>query len=70
MIYRYKGNTADGKFDEFGNALNVINKIQNSEISLADLKNSQDKFKSDLGEIKEGNQKHRSKEQIKHFVQY
>ena len=27
LIYRYKGNTADLKFDEFDNALNIINKI-------------------------------------------
>ena len=28
LIYRYKGNTADIKFDKFDNALNIINKIQ------------------------------------------
>ena len=27
LIYRYKGNTADLKFDELDNALNIINKI-------------------------------------------
>ena len=27
LIYRYKGNTADSKFDEFDNALGIINKI-------------------------------------------
>ena len=27
LIYRYKGNTADVKFDKFDNALNIINKI-------------------------------------------
>ena len=59
LIYRYKGNTADVKFDEFDNALNIINKIQNGEISLADVKNNQEKFKSYLGEIKKGNKKHR-----------
>ena len=63
LIYKYKGNTADVKFDEFDNALNIINKIQNGEISLADVKNNQEKFKSYLGEIKKGNKKHRSKEQ-------
>ena len=40
LIYRYKGNTADVKFDEFDNALNIINKIQNDQITLADLKNN------------------------------
>ena len=63
LIYRYKGNIADLKFDQFDNALNIINKIQNGEISLADVKNNQEKFKSYLGEIKKGNKKHRSKEQ-------
>ena len=63
LIYRYKGNTADAKFDNFDNALNIINKIQNSEMSLADVKNNQEKFKTYLGEIKKGNKKHRSKEQ-------
>ena len=52
LIYKYKGNTADAKFDKFYNALNIINKIQNGEISLADVKNNQEKFKSYLGEIK------------------
>ena len=36
LIYRYKGNTADVKFDEFDNAVNIINKIQNGKISLVD----------------------------------
>ena len=52
LIYRYKGNTADVKFDKFDNTFNVINKIQNGEISLADVKNNQEKFKTYLGEIK------------------
>ena len=63
LIYRYRGSTADAKFDKFDNALNIINKKQNGEISLADVKNNQDKFKSYLGEIKKENKKHRSKEQ-------
>ena len=70
LIYRYKGNTADIKFDKFDNALNVTNKIQNRETSLADVKNNQEKFKSYVGEIKKGNKKHISKEQKKYFVQY
>ena len=52
MIYRCKGNTADVKFDEFDNAFNIINKIQNGEIRLADVKNNQEEFKSYLGKIK------------------
>ena len=63
LIYKYKGNTADAKFDKFYNALNIINKIQNGEISLADVKNNQEKFKSYLGGSKKGNNKKRLKEQ-------
>ena len=52
LIYRYKGNTDDEKFDKFDNALNITNKIQNGEISLTDVKSNQQKFKSYLGEKK------------------
>ena len=38
LIYRCRGNTADVKFDEFDNALNIINKIQHGKISLQDVK--------------------------------
>ena len=38
LIYIYKGRTANANFDEFNNALNIINKIQNGEIELADVK--------------------------------
>ena len=58
LIYRYKGNTADVKFDKFDNALDIIDKIRDGKIDLADVKNNQEKFKSYLGEIKkEKNQK-------------
>ena len=63
LIYRYKGRTGDAKFDKFDGALDIINKIKNGEISLADVKNNQEKVKSDPGEIKRGNSKKRSKEQ-------
>ena len=33
LIYRYKGNTADVKFNEFDNALAIIDKIQDGKIS-------------------------------------
>ena len=48
----------------------MINKIRDGKKDLADDKNSQQKFKSYLGEIKKGNNKHKSKEHKKHFVQY
>ena len=52
MIYRYKGNTADAKFDEFDNAFNLSDKIRECKTKLADAKDDQTKFKSNLGEIK------------------
>ena len=58
LIYRYKGSTADAKFDKFNNA---FGKIRDGETNLTDVKNNQEKFKSYLGEIKKGNKKHRSK---------
>ena len=69
LIYKYKGNTVDAKFDKFDNALNIINKITNGEIILADVKNNQEKFKSDLREWKEETAK-KIKRAKKHFVQY
>ena len=38
LIHRYKGNTVDVNFDEFDNALDIIDKIQNGIIDLADVK--------------------------------
>ena len=63
LIYRYKGNTADIKFNKYDNALDIIDKMQDGKIDLANVKNNQEKFKFYLGEIKKGNKKHRSKEQ-------
>ena len=40
LIYRYKGNTAAEKFDEFDNALDIVNKIRESKAELAGLKNN------------------------------
>ena len=54
LIYKYKGPTADVKFNKFDNALSLTDKIRKGEISLADAKNNQIKFKSDLSETKKG----------------
>ena len=53
LVYRYKGQTADVKFDEFDNAFYLIDKIIEGEISLKHRRN------------KKGNKKYRSKEQKK-----
>ena len=58
LIYRYKDPNADVKFNDFDNALDILNKVKEGEISLAHAENDQIKFKSSLGE-----QKNRSKEQ-------
>ena len=60
LIYRYKGRTADAEFNEFDNAIDLINKIRECKISLTDVKNNQAKFKSKLGKIEKA-YKNRSK---------
>ena len=57
LIYRYKGNTADAKFDQFNNAFSLLDKIKDDKICLADAKNDQAKFKSNLNKIKKRKQK-------------
>ena len=50
-IYRYKASTADGNFDQFDNAFNLLDKIGDGKISLADAKNDQAECKSNLNKI-------------------
>ena len=52
LIYVHKGNTPDLYFEEFDNVLDIINKIREGKINLKNVKSNQEKFKSDLGEIK------------------
>ena len=52
LIYRYKGNTRNNKFNKYDNALDLIDKIRNGKIKLAYAKNHQNEFKMYLGEIK------------------
>ena len=61
----YKGQTADAKFNKFDNALCLIDKINEGEISLADEKKDQIKFKSELAEIKKGSKKKTTKNRSK-----
>ena len=46
LIYRYKGFTADTKFNGFDNAFRLLDKIRDGKISLADAKNDQEKTKN------------------------
>ena len=57
LIYKDKGQAADTKFKKLDNALSLIDKIKEAEISLADAQNDQIRFKSELDEIKKGNKK-------------
>ena len=68
LIYRYKSPTADTHFDEFDNALGLINKIREVVTKLADVKNDKIKLKSKLG-IKRKQQK-KVKRTKKRFVQH
>ena len=62
---RYKRKTPYENFNTYDNALNLIDKIKDGEIKLAEAKNGQIKFKLVLGEIKKRKQKKkkRSEEQ-------
>ena len=57
LIYRYKGNTPDAKFDGFDNAINIINKIRDGKKELTNVEKNQEKFKLLLSEIKKGSKK-------------
>ena len=70
LVYRYKGKTPDEKFDKYDNALNLIDKIKNGEMKLAEANNDQIKFKSSLGKIKKGNNKKKIKGAKKRIIQY
>ena len=67
-IYKYKGPTADEKFNGYDNALDLLDKIREDEIKLADAKNDQKILKSSLGGIKKVNKKHRNKEKKIHYT--
>ena len=47
-----------------------MDKIRDGETSLTDIETNQERFKFYLGEIKKENNKRRSKEPKKRFVQY
>ena len=67
LIYKYKGNTPNEEFYKYDNALDLIDKITNGEIKLAEVKNNQNNFTLNLGEKKRGR---KSKEQKKRNIQY
>ena len=52
LVFKYEGNTNHEDFSKFDNALDLINKIRDGEISLNEAKDEQAKLKSTTGEIK------------------
>ena len=70
LIYIYKGKTPDQKFGKYDNALNLIDKMKNGEIKLAEAKNDQIQFKSNLGKIKKRKQQKKIKGAKKCTMQY
>ena len=70
MIYRYKGKTPNENFNTYDNALDLIDKIKNGEIKLAEAKNDQINFKSSLGKIKKRKQQKKIKGPKKGTMQY
>ena len=70
LLYRYKGKAPDEKFDKYDNALNLINKLENGEIKLAEAKNDQLKFKLNSGKNKKRKQQKKIKRAKKCTAQY
>ena len=52
LVFKYKDNTFDEDFSKSDNALDLINKIRDGEISLNEAKDEQTKLKSYMGESK------------------
>ena len=71
LIYKYKGHTADLKFNKCDNSHILIDKTKKGEINLDDTKNNQIKSKWELDKIKKANKKNKSREQKnKHSLQH
>ena len=49
LVLKYKCNTLDEDFSKFDNALDLINKIRDGEISLSEAKDEQANLKSSMG---------------------
>ena len=61
LVFKYKGNTADEDFSKFDNALDLINKIRDGEISLDEAKEEKAKLKSSMGKSKKVQKRYLSK---------
>ena len=61
LVFKYKGKTLDENFSKFDNALVLIDKTRNGEISLNDAIDEQTRFKSDIKTVRKVQQRHLSK---------
>ena len=68
LVYRYKGKTPNEKFNTYDNALELVNKIKNDKIKLAEAKNDQIRLKSSLGEIKKETTKKDQRSKKTHYT--
>ena len=66
LIYKY----FEEQFVKYDNALDLIDRIRKGQIIITNSKNDQEKFRTDLSEIKRGNKKHKSNEQKKKKTLY
>ena len=62
LVFKYKADTSDANFSKFDNALDLINKIRDGEITLNEAKNEQTALGSNMGQIKKVRKKYLSKE--------
>ena len=62
LVFKYKGNTPDEDFIKFDDALDLMNKIRDGEISLNEAKDQQAKLKSGIEEIKKVQKRYLLKE--------
>ena len=60
LIYKYKGNTSDVDFSEYYDAIDLINKINDRDVTLKQAINNQHDLKLKLKEVKKGHPNRKS----------
>ena len=65
LTYIFKGKTAPTNFIGFKDPLYIFKSIYSGNIALEDVKKDQEKLEAELGRIKQGDPKNKSKEQFK-----
>ena len=69
LIYKYKSNINDVNFNNFDNALDIVNKIRDGKKELTNVKKNQEKFKSLLSEIKKSGKKAKELKNTLHNIE-